>query len=138
MSDWISDVCLSDLRPCDPGVPDPGGWTSGESSSPRFQAVASTVADYGKEPGKTPSTGAYDHSQEVVRIGHQIFERISGACADSSDSLVSFLENRCSKRGVYRYELLDFIVIFGASDRIRPCDPCLRGALLYPNRKSGV
>src|SRR3546814_7746196 len=61
-------------RPCDHGVPDPRGWTSGESRSPRFQAVASTVADYGKEPGKTPSTGAYDHSQEVVSIGHQIFE----------------------------------------------------------------
>src|SRR3546814_6755864 len=114
ISDWSSDVCSSDL-----GVPDPRGWTSGESRSPRFQAVASTVADYGKEPGKTPSTGAYDHSQEVVRIGHQIFERISGACADSSDSLVSFLENRCSKRGVYRSELLDFIGNFGASDRIR-------------------
>src|SRR3546814_14290027 len=72
------------------------------------------------------------HSQEVVRIGHQIFERISGACADSSDSLVSFLENRCSKRGVYRSELLDFIGNFGASDRIRTCDPCLRRAVLYP------
>src|SRR3546814_7783539 len=107
ISDWSSDVCSSDL----------------ESRSPRFQGVASTVADYGKEPGKTPSTGAYDHSQEVVRIGHQIFERISGACADSSDSLVSFLENRCSKRGVYRSELLDFIGNFGASDRIRTCDP---------------
>lgn len=36
-------------RPCDHGVPDPRGCTSGESRSPRFQAVASTVADYGKE-----------------------------------------------------------------------------------------
>src|SRR3546814_10052372 len=61
-----------------------------------------------------------------------MFERISGACADSSDSLVSFLENRCSKRGVYRSELLDFIGNFGASDRIRTCDPCLRRAVLYP------
>src|SRR3546814_7241921 len=102
ISDWSSDVCSSDLH----GVPDPRGWTSGESRSPRFQAVASTVADYGKEPGKTPSTGAYDHSQEVVRIGHQIFERISGACSDSSDFLVSFLEYRCSKMGVSRLELI--------------------------------
>src|SRR3546814_16072529 len=98
ISDWSSDVCSSDLH----GVPDPRGWTSGESRSPRFQAVASTVADYGKAPGKTPSTGAYDHSQQVVKIALQIFERISGACADSSDSLVSFLKNRRSRRGVYR------------------------------------
>ena len=67
-----------------------------------------------------------------MRTQHLISEGISGDCAESGDSLVSFLNITARRGAAGLSELLDFVGDFGAPDRIRTCDPCLRRAVLYP------